>query len=193
VLRSSAVALTAASLLLLTACGSSDTPASSAGAGSATSRAAATTAAAAAPTGCAPATAAAPPGVPALTGNPTDTTTQAVISAGTGTAPAALVTQDVVTCTGTAATAAATVAVRYTGALYTDGTVFDASWKSGNAPVSFPLSKVVPGFAQGIVGMHLGDRRVIVIPPALGYGARTSGPIPGGSTLVFVVDLVGIS
>jgi FKBP-type peptidyl-prolyl cis-trans isomerase len=191
VLRSSAVALTAASLLLLTACGSSATPASTAGAGSASSRPAATTAAA--PSGCAPSTAAAPAGVPALTGNPTDTTVQAVISAGTGTAPTALVTRDVVTCTGTAATAAATVAVRYTGALYADGTVFDASWKSGSAPVSFPLSKVVPGFAQGIVGMHLGDRRVIVIPPALGYGAQTSGPIPGGSTLVFVVDLVGIS
>ena len=181
-----AAVLTSAALLLLTACGSSGTTASS----GATSTGAPTTGA---PTTCAPATAAAPAGVPALTGNPTDTTKQAVISAGTGTAPTALVTQDVVTCTGTAATAAATVSVRYTGALYTDGTVFDASWKSGNAPVSFPLNKVVPGFAQGIVGMHLGDRRVIVIPPELGYGAAGNGPVPGGATIVFVVDLVSIS
>lgn len=191
-LRSTTAAvLTSATLLLLTACGSSGSTTSSAGAGSTTSRAAATTTAAG-PTGCAPATTAAPAGVPALTGNPTDTTKQAVISAGTGTAPTALVTQDVVTCTGAAATAAATVGVRYTGVLYTDGTVFDASWKSGNTPASFPLSGVVPGFAQGIVGMHLGDRRVIVIPPDLGYGAAGNGPVPGGATIVFVVDLVSI-
>ena len=85
------------------------------------------------------------------------------------------------------------MAVRYTGALYTNGTVFDASWRKGSAPVTFPLGKVVPGFAQGIGGMHAGDRRVIVIPPALGYGDKGSGPIPSGSTLVFVVDLVTIS
>lgn len=177
-LRSSAVALTAASLLLLTACGSS----SAAGANTTATKA-----------GCAPSTAAAPAGVPALTGTPTDTSVQAIVSAGTGTPPTSVVTQDVVTCSGSTATAQATVAVRYTGALYTNGTVFDASWSKGSAPVTFPLGKVVPGFAQGIVGMHAGDRRVIVIPPALGYGDTPHAPIPGGSTLVFVVDLVSIS
>jgi FKBP-type peptidyl-prolyl cis-trans isomerase len=84
-----------------------------------------------------------------------------------------------------------TVAVQYSGTLYSDGTLFDSSWSRGE-PVSFPLDRVVPGFAQGIEGMQVGGRRVIVIPPDLGYGAETKGPIPGGSTLVFVVDLVGI-
>lgn len=178
-LRSSAVALTAASLLLLTACGSTGSTGS--------------TTTTAAKSGCAPSTAAAPAGIPALKGNPTDTSVQAVIPAGAGTPPTTLVTQDVITCSGPTATAQATVAVRYTGALYTDGTVFDASWRKGPAPVTFPLAQVVPGFSQGIVGMHPGDRRVIVIPPALGYKEEGKGPVPGDATLVFVVDLVTIS
>ena len=191
-LRSSTVALTAASLLLLTACGSSGTTGST-GTTSSTGSSAAGATTAATPIGCAPATATAPAGIPALTGTPTDTTKQAVIPAGTGTPPTTVLTQDIVTCSGPAAAATATVAVRYTGALYTDGSVFDASWSKGSAPVTFPLAQVVPGFSQGIVGMHPGDRRVIVIPPALGYKDEGNGPVPGGATLVFVVDLVKIS
>lgn len=131
-------------------------------------------------------------GVPALSGNPTDVNTEAVISPGGATPPAALATADIVVGTGAVATAAATVDVRYTGALFTDGKIFDSSWKRGTAPVSFPLNRVVPGFAKGIEGMKVGGRREIVIPPSLGYGAQANGPIPGGSTLVFVVDLVGL-
>lgn len=145
----------------------------------------------------APAPAASPgaavPGVPALTGNPTDLTKASQANAGVGEPPAKLVTQDVVVGKGAAATLANTVDVRYTGTLYSNGTQFDSSWSSGSNPVSFPLDGVVPGFAQGIAGMQPGGRRVIVIPPALGYGDRDNGPIPGGSTLVFVVDLVGAS
>lgn len=136
---------------------------------------------------------AAPAGVPALTGTPTDLTKASQAQAGGGTPPTELVTQDIVVGKGNAATLDNTVAVRYSGTLYSNGTAFDSSWSRGNEPTSFPLSGVVKGFAQGIAGMQPGGRRVLVIPPALGYGDRAKGPIPGGSTLVFVVDLVSIS
>lgn len=132
------------------------------------------------------------PGVPPLSADPSNLAAPAQALAGAGAAPTELVTQDVVVGSGTAATSANTVDVRYSGTLYADGTPFDSSWRRGQAPVSFPLNRVVPGFAQGIEGMRPGGRRVIVIPPELGYGADGAGPVPGGATLVFVVDLVGI-
>jgi peptidylprolyl isomerase len=133
------------------------------------------------------------PGIPALTGEPTDLTAPVAAGPGTADPPAGLLAQDLVVGTGPAAALSNTVDVRYTGTLYTDGTQFDSSWSRGDEPIQFPLDGVVPGFAQGIEGMQAGGRRVIVIPPALGYGSRTSGPIPGNSTLVFVVDLVSLS
>lgn len=132
-------------------------------------------------------------GVPPLIGTPTDLSKASQAKAGTGQPPTKLVTQDIVVGKGPAATLQNTVDVRYSGTLYSDGSVFDSSWAHGKDPVNFPLDGVVPGFAQGIAGMQPGGRRVIVIPPALGYGANTQGPIPGGSTLVFVVDLVSAS
>jgi FKBP-type peptidyl-prolyl cis-trans isomerase len=143
-------------------------------------------------------TAATPGDSPAGTGYPavndaTDLKKAPVIQAGVGTPETTLVTHDLVVGTGTAAVASNTVRIQYVGALYTTGKVFDATWTRGATPASFPLSGVVPGFAQGIVGMKIGGRREIVIPPALGYGSQTNGPIPGNSTLVFVVDLLGVS
>ncbi len=170
--------LTATTLLGAAACGGSSGTATQSGSGAGPSSSAA---------------AGADGGIPALTGDPTDTSTEATISAGGGTPPDGLRTVDIVAGTGATAAQSSTVDVRYTGALYSDGTVFDASWKGGDEPISFPLSGVVPGFAQGIVGMQEGGRREIVIPPALGYGAAGNGPVPGGATIVFVVDLVTVS
>lgn len=133
------------------------------------------------------------PGVPSLTGTPLELSTASQALAGTGAPPTQLVTQDVVVGSGTAATPADTVDVRYTGTLYSDGKVFDSSWKRGQQPATFPLDQVVPGFTQGIEGMQPGGRRVIVMPPALAYGERGRPGIPGNATLVFVVDLVGVS
>lgn len=183
--RSLVVAGAAVALTALAGCGSTETPAT-------TPPPAAATSASAVP---APAAAPGPsvPGVPALTGNPTDVSKQSQAKAGVGQPPTTLVTQDIVVGKGAAASLSNTVDVRYSGTLYSVGTAFDSSWSNGSDPVSFPLNGVVPGFAQGIAGMQPGGRRVIVIPPALGYGASTNGPIPGGSTLVFVVDLVGVS
>ncbi|WP_300010455.1 FKBP-type peptidyl-prolyl cis-trans isomerase [Pseudonocardia sp.] len=142
----------------------------------------------------APSAAAGPPGgIPALSGDPADLTQPTQAAAGTGSPPTELLVEDVVVGTGTPATEADSVDVRYTGTLYSDGSVFDSSWERGDAPINFPLNQVVPGFTQGIVGMAPGGRRVIVMPPELAYGSQARPGLPANSTLVFVVDLVGIS
>jgi len=124
--------------------------------------------------------------------NATNLRVEPVISRGSGTPPPSLVTADLVTGKGRAAAASDTVVVQYVGADYVTGKDFDSSWQHGQ-PATFPLTGVVPGFAQGIVGMQPGGRREIVIPPSLGYGASGSPPAVGpNETLVFVVDLISI-
>ena len=107
--------------------------------------------------------------------------------------PEQVIIQEVSTGTGTGAVAGAgaTVSVNYIGKLQ-DGTTFDQSSDHGGAQI-FSLSEVVPGFAQGIQGMKVGGTRIIIIPPSLGYGARSVGSIPPNSTLIFQVELVEIA
>jgi rhodanese-related sulfurtransferase len=86
------------------------------------------------------------------------------------------------------------VSVHYQGRL-TDGTVFDDSQKRGT-PFSFTLGsgQVIPGWEQGIAGMKIGEKRVLTIPPELGYGAAgAGGVIPPNATLVFDVELVSVA
>jgi peptidylprolyl isomerase len=111
-----------------------------------------------------------------------------------GTAPTGLQFKDVKKGTGPKATAGQSVDMQYTGVLFKDGTKFDASWDHGGQPFTFTLGAgmVIPGWDQGIVGMQKGGRRLLIIPPDLGYGAQGSGPIPPDSPLVFVVDLEAI-
>ena len=95
--------------------------------------------------------------------------------------------------TGGQAKAGDTVSVHYTGTL-TDGTKFDSSRDRGE-PIEFPLGqgRVIKGWDEGIAMMHVGDQAVLVIPPAIGYGARgAGGVIPPNATLVFIVELVGV-
>ena len=132
------------------------------------------------------------PGVPAVTANATDFDKEPKLAKGTGSAPTELVIRDLIVGNGGVAVPTDSVQVRYEGALFTDGSVFDASWKYGKDPTGFALSGVVPGFAQGIVGMKVGGRREIVIPAPLGYAEQAQEGIPANSTLVFVVDLVSI-
>ncbi len=84
--------------------------------------------------------------------------------------------------------------VHYTGSL-TDGTVFDSSIPRGE-PIQFTLGvgQVIAGWDQGILGMKVGEKRRLTIPPHLGYGERGTpgGPIPPQATLLFDVELVGI-
>lgn len=95
---------------------------------------------------------------------------------------------------GTGATAAAGdfLTVHYTGSL-TNGTVFDSS--VGRTPFSFRLGAgaVIAGWDQGLVGMRVGGRRRLTIPPSLGYGSQAVGSIPPNSTLRFDVELLSIA
>jgi peptidylprolyl isomerase len=106
--------------------------------------------------------------------------------------PTELETTDLVEGTGAEARAGNRVSVHYVGVAYSTGEEFDASYNRG-APLDFPLGagRVIPGWDQGVVGMKVGGRRKLVIPPHLAYGSRgAGGVIKPNETLIFVVDLV---
>jgi len=93
--------------------------------------------------------------------------------------------------TGASPVATDTVSVHYRGTL-TDGTEFDSSIKRGQ-PAEFRLNGVVPCWTEGVQKMKVGEKARLVCPPALAYGDRGAPPnIPGGSTLVFEVELLDI-
>jgi peptidylprolyl isomerase len=111
-----------------------------------------------------------------------------------GGTPAKLTVKDIVTGTGKKAKPGDTVQVQYVGSSWSTGSEFDTSWGSGQ-PFSFPLGRgeVIQGWDQGVKGMKVGGRRLLVIPPDLGYGAQGSPPkIAANETLAFVVDLIGV-
>jgi FKBP-type peptidyl-prolyl cis-trans isomerase len=100
---------------------------------------------------------------------------------------------DLVVGTGAEAKTGSTVSVQYVGTL-ADGKEFDSSRKR-NQPFSFTLGQgqVIRGWDQGVVGMKVGGKRKLVIPPSLAYGARGMPPvIPPNSTLTFEVELVDV-
>ncbi len=100
-------------------------------------------------------------------------------------------TEDTTLGTGDPVVAGDTLSVLYTGVL-PDGTVFDSSQAHGGQPFSFTVGtgQVIKGWEQGLLGMKEGGRRLLAIPPSLGYGAQVVGSIPANSTLIFDVQLV---
>ncbi|MEV4687800.1 FKBP-type peptidyl-prolyl cis-trans isomerase [Microbacterium sp. LWH3-1.2] len=82
------------------------------------------------------------------------------------------------------------VFVQYTGVL-PDGTVFDSSWQRG-APTQFQTTGVVQGFQKALEGQTVGSQVIAVIPASEGYGDTEQGSIPANSTLIFVVDILGV-
>lgn len=111
-----------------------------------------------------------------------------------GPPPAELEVTDIKIGEGAQAGHGSTVDVHYVGVAFSNGEEFDASWNRG-APLSFRLgaSQVIQGWDQGVMGMRVGGRRKLVIPPHLAYGQRGApGAIAPNETLIFVCDLVGV-
>ena len=100
--------------------------------------------------------------------------------------------EDLVTGNGSEAVAGKKVTVNYKGTLE-NGTQFDSSYDRG-VPFSFTLGagEVIVGWDQGVAGMKVGGKRVLTIPPELGYGARSAGTIPPNSVLIFEVELLKV-
>ena len=109
--------------------------------------------------------------------------------------PTDLVVTDITEGDGPEAAAGQTVSVHYVGVAHSTGEEFDASYNRGE-PLQFRLGvgQVIAGWDEGIVGMKEGGRRKLVIPAHKAYGDRGAGAvIKPGETLIFVVDLLGVS
>jgi peptidylprolyl isomerase len=109
--------------------------------------------------------------------------------------PADLVIDDIVVGEGDEATAGSEVEVHYVGVAWSSGQQFDASWDRADT-FSFRLGagQVIEGWDSGVQGMRVGGQRRLTLPPHLAYGRRGAGGVIGpDETLVFVVDLVGVS
>lgn len=121
----------------------------------------------------------------------TSTSKKPKISKPSGQPPTKLTVVDVVPGKGTGAQNGDTLTVDYAGDSWSTGKEFDASWKRGQPfPLTLGQGSVIQGWDQGLVGMKPGGRRLLVIPPDLGYGSRGSGTaIKPNETLIFVVDL----
>ena len=113
-------------------------------------------------------------------------------------APTTLVKKDIIVGTGAVAASGDELTVDYVGALYKNGSIFDASWSHGGpkgVPFQFQLGvgSVIPGWDDGLVGMRVGGRRELIIPPSLAYKSTAQAKIPANSTLIFIVDLLGVA
>jgi peptidylprolyl isomerase len=127
--------------------------------------------------------------IPEVTNNGADA--EPTIAKPTGEPPTELVIQDLVEGDGAEAVATSTVTVNYTGLSWSTGETFDSSWLRGE-PATFPLANLIQGWQEGIPGMKVGGRRLLVIPPELAYGPSGGGSIGPNETLVFVIELKAV-
>lgn len=100
--------------------------------------------------------------------------------------------EDVVVGKGDEAIAGKKVTVNYKGTL-TNGEVFDSSYEGGKPfPFELGAGRVIQGWEEGVVGMKVGGKRVLIIPPDMAYGSQPNGAIPANSTLIFEVELLKV-
>ena len=100
--------------------------------------------------------------------------------------------RDLAVGTGAAVATGQRVSVHYVGSL-PDGAVFDQN-TAADPPYAFTpgAGRVITGWEEGVLGMKVGGKRQLIVPPALGYGAGGRGPIPPDAILVFTVEVVDI-
>jgi peptidylprolyl isomerase len=177
--RTWTIAVLAAAGLGLAACGSSSSSTTS------TTSAAATTT----PASTVPVATIAQPSAPGTIG------TEPTITIPPGAPPTQLESKDLIVGTGPAVKSGDQASVQYVGVAYSSGKVFDSSWSRKQAfPFVLGQGQVIAGWDQGVVGMQVGGRREIIIPPGLAYRDKSPGSgIAANDTLIFIVDLVKIN
>ncbi|MGG7463269.1 FKBP-type peptidyl-prolyl cis-trans isomerase [Plantibacter sp. YIM 135347] len=85
------------------------------------------------------------------------------------------------------------VTVAYTGVLWKEKSVFQSTWEDGK-PLSYKAGELgIKGFDNAIIGQKVGSQVIVVLPPKDAYGDQGSGPVPANATLIFVVDILGVS
>ncbi len=116
-----------------------------------------------------------------------------VMSGYSQTLDSGVVIEDTLVGDGMTAVSGQKISVHYIGTL-PNGTKFDASRDHGDSPFTFTLGagEVIKGWDDGLVGMRVGGKRKLTIPPLLAYGNEGSGVIPPGSTLIFDVELLKV-
>jgi peptidylprolyl isomerase len=126
-------------------------------------------------------------------GNATDLKKKPVIDIPDELPPAGgkLIKKDIVVGTGPTVKSGDELTASYVGQAWGSNKQFDASWDRPEKAIPFTLAKgsVIDGWTEGLPGMKVGGRRLLIVPPAKGYGDQGQGTdIPGGETLVFIVD-----
>lgn len=116
---------------------------------------------------------------------------KALAQPGATKAPSGLIYRDITPGTGPSPAATDKVKVNYRGT-FTDGTEFDSSYKR-NEPTEFQLNQVIPCWTEGVQHMKVGGKAELVCPASIAYGPQGRPGIPGGATLVFQIELLGIS
>jgi peptidylprolyl isomerase len=109
-----------------------------------------------------------------------------------GEPPAEVAMQTLKKGAGPVVTADDSVRVHYTGVLWDDRSVFETTWDGDPKSVTKDAEGVVPGFRKAIEGQTVGSQVMVVVPPEQGYGDKASGSVPPNSTLVYVIDILGI-
>jgi peptidylprolyl isomerase len=190
------VGLAAAGALVLAACSSSPpAPSSNAASRSHTTDSSPDATTTTAVPGASPLTAIGP--IPAADLSPAGTAGQApTVTVPAGSPPSGLESADLIVGTGREAAPGDQVTVQYVLATYSAQKVIQSSWTSQPFTFTLGAGQVIPGWDKGVVGMHVGGRRELIIPPSLGYGATPPAGAQGiaaNDTLVFVIDLLKVA